>query len=121
MEETTKQVENKVPNPTGKGGFGDNPENRNNGAWKKTQTFRYWFDMFKEMTVDELKKWSKDNPSNIRTVAADLALNRIYNAQQNLKEFKEVANRTEGMPKLTIEHQGKVITSVKVQILENGK
>lgn len=35
-EQTTKQV----PNPTGKGGFGDHPEHRNNGAWKKERTPR---------------------------------------------------------------------------------
>lgn len=35
MDLTTEQVKNEgenVPNPTGKGGFGDNPENRNNGG-----------------------------------------------------------------------------------------
>ncbi len=127
MIKTTDQVETKLdqvkrpPNPEGKGGFQDRPQDRNPGGWKKVQTFRYWFDLFKEMTVDELKQWAIDNPHSVRTVAADLALARILNAQKNLKEFREVANRSEGMPKLTIEHQGKVITKVKVEIVENGK
>lgn len=38
-ESSTKQV-NYNNNPTGKGGFGDHPEHRNNGAWKKERTPR---------------------------------------------------------------------------------
>lgn len=98
---TTKQV--KGNNPNGTGGFGDNPQNRNNGAWKKTETFRYWFDMFKEMTIGEFEQWQKDNPRDRRSVASDLALRRVLKAREDLREFQEVANRSEGMPKQTVE------------------
>ena len=97
--ETTDQV--KAPNPTGKGGFQDHPENRNPGGWQKTETFRYWYDVFKEMTVSELKEWQLNNSENIRSVASDLAFTRIIKSKDNLKEFKEVANRSEGMPDQT--------------------
>lgn len=99
---TTKQDFPNI-NPDGKGGFGDNPQNRHNGAWKKTETFRYWFDVFKEMTVEELEKWQQDNPKDKRTVASDLAFRRILKARDDLREFQEVANRSEGMPKQTVE------------------
>ena len=38
---TTDQVSKKAPNPTGKGGFGDNPQNRNPGGWSKRDTLRF--------------------------------------------------------------------------------
>lgn len=98
---TTKQV--KGNNVNGVGGFGDNPQNRHNGSWKKTETFRYWFDTFKEMTLEEFEQWQKDNPKETRTVAADLALRRILKSREDLREFQEVANRSEGMPKQTVE------------------
>lgn len=104
--ETTKQDSKTPPklrNPDGKGGFGDNPQNRHNGSWKKTETFRYWFDVFKEMTVAELKTWQNDNPEDKRSVASNLAFTRVIKAQGDLKEFQEVANRSEGMPKQTVE------------------
>jgi predicted transcriptional regulator len=48
------------------------------------------------MTIQELEDWNKDTPKTIRTVAEDLAFKRVYNAQKELAEFKEVADRTEG-------------------------
>lgn len=101
---TTKQERKKVPNPTGKGGFAEHPELRNNGSWKKTETFRYWFGVFKDMTVDELKNWEKTIPENKRSVASSLAYTRIIKARTDLREFQEVANRSEGMPAQTVEH-----------------
>lgn len=100
---TTEQEEKKGNNKNGVGGFGDNPQHRNNGAWKKTETFRYWFNLFKEMTIEEFDKWQKDNLEDKRTVAADLAVKRIVKSQTDLREFQEVANRSEGMPKQTFE------------------
>lgn len=113
--ETTAQVSQVTPpelrNPEGKGGFGDHPENRNPSGWKRTETFRYWFDKFKEMTIDELEAWDKETPKNIRTVAADLAFKRVYNAQTDLKEFQEVADRSEGKAPQTINHEGGFFSS----------
>lgn len=95
---TTKQDKDMNRNPTGKGGFGDNPQNRSNGRWSKDNSFSYWLNFFKSLTVDELRNWLDNNPENQRTVAANLAYARIIRANKYLKEFKEVANRTEGLP-----------------------
>ncbi len=54
MRKTTDQVRT-PPNPTGKGGFGDNPENRNPGGWKKTDTLRYKIEKASELDSDELQ------------------------------------------------------------------
>lgn len=104
-----------VLNPDGKGGFGDNPQNRHNGAWKKTETFRYWFDVFKEMSVTELREWLDNNPEDTRSVASNLAYQRVTKALNDIKEFQEVANRSEGMPKQSIKHEGDLTISMQME------
>lgn len=73
---TTKQV----PNPTGKGGFGDNPQNRNDGAWKKSDTPRYKLEQMMKLSEDELIAVAKDKDEFI-TQAFDAFL-----AQEDLTE-----------------------------------
>jgi hypothetical protein len=103
--ETSNQDWN--PNPTGKGGFGDNPQNINrNGHWNPKNTFSYQMSRFKNMTIQELDNWNMDTPREIRTVAEDLAFHRVYNARKELAEFREVADRTEGKPRQPLEHSG---------------
>jgi len=96
--QTTEQVR-KPRNPTGKGGFKDHPELINPGGRPKNQeSFSYWMNYFKNLPISEFLGWLKKNPEDVRTVAAELAYNRVFNAREDLTEFKEVANRTEGMP-----------------------
>lgn len=52
MEETTEQVK-RNPNPTGKGGFGDNPENRNNGGRVPNPFKNYLRQKLEGMTDEE--------------------------------------------------------------------
>ena len=99
MEETTKQV----PNPTGKGGFGEHPENRSDGRWDKRNSFSYWMNYFKAMTVKEFTDYKNTNPEDKRTVAETLAYTRVFKAREELREFEVVANRTEGMPKQSLD------------------
>ena len=40
-------------NPTGKGGFGDHPENRNPGGWRPEYTPSYQYRRFMNMDSDE--------------------------------------------------------------------
>lgn len=92
-----------VPNPTGKGGFGDHPEHRSDGRWSPETSFTYWYNKFKSMTLDELDQWKKDNPRGKRMVSASLALSRIDKADNDLKEFQEIADRSEGRPKQSVD------------------
>lgn len=118
--QTTEQVkieEKRIPNPTGKGGFQEHPELINAGGRPKNQeSFTYWFNFFKNLTGDELKQWALDNTPDNRTTAAHLAYMRIRNAEGSLKEFKEVADRTEGKPRQPIGIDGELISRVKVII-----
>jgi len=111
MNDTTTEQDGKKEfpniNPTGKGGFGDNPENINAGGRPKNQeSFTYWLNYFKGLTVTEFKNWQVENPEDNRTVASNLAFQRIANALGNLKEFQEVADRTEGRSTQPIKHSG---------------
>lgn len=108
MEEknTTNQVK-KAPNPTGKGGFGDNPQNRSDGRWSKEQSQSYWMNYFLRLSVTDFEKYKKDKPKELRTIAEQLAFNRVAESINELKSYEIVANRTEGKPKESHEISGK--------------
>ena len=53
---TTRQVK-KVPNPTGKGGFGENPQNINPGGEPKNSLKNYVASKLAEMSNEEKEKW----------------------------------------------------------------
>lgn len=87
-----------IPNPTGKGGFGDNPQNKANGRWKKENSQNYCLNYFLQLTVAELKVWEEENPEDKRTVAQSLAWARVVEARKELADYREVVDRTEGKP-----------------------
>jgi len=101
--EITCNQARRVPNPTGKGGFGEHPENISDGRWDKNNSFSYWMNFFKSLSVIKFKEYEKTKPENERTMAEMLAYARIFKARNDLKEFQEVANRTEGMPKQAVD------------------
>ena len=106
-EKTTEQVIPTPPelrNPTGKGGFGDNPENRSNGGWKKEDSIGYQYNKLIRMTVKEIKTWLQDNPDETRTLAQDMAYNAVLQARKDLAYLKEVTDRTEGKATQGIDH-----------------
>lgn len=90
-----------------KPGYSGNP----GGAPKKETTFQYWMNYFKGLHPDELVNWIADNPD--RCVAAEIALARVINAKNELNEFREVADRTEGKAPQTIKHEGEVDTGAR--------
>lgn len=98
-ESSTKQVEHgmkgKANNPDGKGGFGDNPQNRSDGGWKKEMVFSYQYRRFMNMSVEELRDYAKKSDKD-RTVVEDLAYARVVAARKSLPDVKEITDRTEG-------------------------
>jgi len=112
-------------NPDGVGGFGDNPENRSNGRWRKEDSFSYNMNKFKSMTVAEFEAWKKTHPKKERTVAQQLAFTRVFNADKDLKEFQEVANRTEGKAQESIDHttngESMNFSEVNINIIDGSK
>lgn len=109
---TTQQV---IPNPTGKGGFGEHPENRNPGGWRKENSISYQYNKFSRMTPQEIEKWFNDweKPANKKdninySAAAFIAARRVRQAMkaEGLMDAKELADRTEG----------KVPTAIKAEV-----
>jgi len=96
---TTKQVvknyKNGSPNPTGKGGFANNPQNRSDGRWSAEDSISYQYKKLMRMTLADMAKWYEDNQDTI-TVAQDIAYGRIRAAKKSLLDAKEITDRTEG-------------------------
>lgn len=95
---TTDQVSRKAPNPTGKGGFGDNPENRNPGGWKKTDTLRYKIEKASFLSTEELQQIADD--------PAESALLRKFaeaTVKADWRMIKEITEMLYGKPKETVD------------------
>lgn len=81
-----------VTNAEGKGGFADNPQNRNPGGWNKEHSISYQYNRLMRMKPAELAKFKPE------TVAQKIALTRIKEAIKTggLPDAKEITDRTEG-------------------------
>lgn len=93
-----------ILNPEGKGGFGDNPQNRANGRWRKENSIPYWQNYFLSITVKEFETWLKDNPIGGRTMAQEIAHKTVLESRKDLQYIKEVTDRTAGKPQAHIDH-----------------
>lgn len=97
----------KAPNPKGKGGFGDNPQNRNAGYWKSEDSIPFNQKMFLRMTEAEFESWKKNNPPNKRTKAQTIAYNSIKSAEAEFNYHKDLIDRTSGTAKQFVDHTNK--------------
>ena len=90
-----------VTNPSGAGGFGDNPQNRNPGGWNKEESISYWYNKLGRMDEAEFLSFK---PANVNQ---KIALNRVLRAMKDdkdsLAETKEIADRTEGKARESID------------------
>ena len=130
---TTEQVHKKKKkyakddfnrNPTGKGGFGDNPQNRSPGGWRKETTIPYQMRFFLSMTKEEINQWQKDVPANKRTSAQQIALNSVLKSIGDLAYQKETTDRTSGRPQQYIETDQRMTVDAimsQQQFIENIK
>ena len=91
-ENTTNQVKT-PPNPTGKGGFGDNPQNRNPGGWDKTQSISYQYNRIGRMSDEEFAKFV---PENQFQKIAYARLKAARDEKFGLADTKEITDRIEG-------------------------
>ena len=111
--------EGDINNPSGKGGFADNPQNRANGRWSKDTSISYWYNHIIRLSVDEFNSFKPE------TVAQQLAYNSIVESQKELGYLKEVTDRTEGKAYQTtdITSGGEKIqsapTTIQVEIVKN--
>lgn len=116
----TDQVVSDSPNnfnPTGKGGFGDHPENRSPGGWKKEGSISYQYNFLIRLNVEQFKLWLSENPEKERTVAQDIAYNAVINSRKDLKYLQEITDRTEGKAPQTISHEGGFFSTNELKII----
>jgi len=121
---TTDQVSKKAPNPTGKGGFGDNPENRNPGGWSKRDNLRYKIEQASYLDNDELQQ-IVDDPKEA-TLLRKFAAATL---EADWKMIKEITEMLYGKPKESVDvtTQGESInpyaalTTEELRLLAKGK
>lgn len=108
-----------VPNPTGKGGFGDHPENRSDGGWKKENVFSYQYRRFMSMTIKEWVDFISSPPEDM-TVVEQLAIKAVQRAKNSLPDVKEITDRTEGKAPQTIDltNDGGKFEPITVRIID---
>lgn len=112
---TTDQVDKKVPNPTGKGGFGDNPQNRNPGGWKKTDSLRFKIEQASYLDNDELQAIVDDpKEATLLRKFAEATLKADW------KMIKEITEMLYGKPKESVDVTtgGEAIVTPVVRIID---
>lgn len=108
-------------NPTGKGGFRDNPQNRANGVWnpKMTPSFQYkrFLNMDSASLIEYAKQWRiiQLNKTEIKsgkydgefphTVVEEMALRRVLAGMKSLADVKEITDRVEGRATYKVEQK----------------
>lgn len=92
---TTDQV---VPNPTGKGGFGDNPQNRNPGGWVKSDTPRFKLEQMMKLAEPDLRKIAEDKDAPLFERKLATAINK-----GQWREIKEMIQEVYGKPKESVD------------------
>jgi hypothetical protein len=83
--------------PKGKSG---NPKG---GYWNSEDSIGFQYKHLIKMTVDEFKRWMKNNPEKERTIAQELAYRSVIQARNDLSYLKEVTDRTEGRASQSID------------------
>jgi hypothetical protein len=95
---TTDQVSKKIPNPSGKGGFADNPDNRNPGGWSKKDSLRFKIEQASYLDNEELQAIVDDpKEATLLRKFAEATL------QADWKMIKEITEMLYGKPKESID------------------
>lgn len=106
---TSKQLN--PPNPTGKGGFRDNPQNRASGYWKKEDTARYKLEKMMQMSEEELLAVFNDRTQPLFERKLSKAIK-----DGDWRVVREMIHEVYGMPKQTTELSGNDGNAIEVII-----
>lgn len=104
-----------VNNPTGKGGFGENPENRSDGRWNKDTSISYWYNYLIRLTIEDFDNFKCE------TKVQKLAYLAVVESEKELNYLKELTDRTEGKAPQSIDHstKGEKIGAFSIEIVDN--
>lgn len=115
-EKSTNQVTPPTErNPTGKGGFGDHPEHRNPGSWRKEDTARYKLEQMLKMSEKELKKVY----DNDKAPLFERKLSKCIR-DGDWKTVKEMMHEVYGTPKQSVDMTtgGQPLQPLLVEIID---
>lgn len=101
-------------NPEGRGGFADNPQNRNPGGWKKEESISYQYNRLGRMTDEEFAEYVP------KTKFERIAYNRIKDAEDSLNDTKEITDRIEGKAPQSIDMTsgGEIVSMPVIRIID---
>lgn len=85
-------------NPEGKGGFGDNPQNRNPGGWRKQDTPRFKLEKMMNLSIKDLEEIVRDEDAPLfeRKLAKAVVEN-------DWKTYREMMHEVYGTPKQSVD------------------
>ena len=112
----TSNQDNMNRNPTGKGGFGDHPENRSDGRWNPRMTFSFQYRRFMNMTVEEFKAWKYLTADKNKTMVEELAYVAVLKARSDIRDRQEITDRTEGKAPQTVVVDGGFFSKEKLKV-----
>lgn len=110
-----------VNNPDGKGGFGDNPQNRNPGGWNPDTSIPYQYNKLIRMTDEELKEFEKkENKTGAEKIALVRYKAALKDDKLGLANAKEIVDRTDGRPAQSVDltSKGKGIGTPPVTLVK---
>ncbi|HNU76698.1 MAG TPA: hypothetical protein PKL88_03210 [bacterium] len=113
----TSNQDNMNRNPTGKGGFGERPEDINrSGTWNPRMTFSFQYRRFMNMTVEEFKSWKDLTADKDKTMVEELAYVAVLKARSDIRDRQEITDRTEGKAPQTVVVDGGFFSKDKLKV-----
>lgn len=113
----TSNQDNMNRNPTGKGGFGERPEDINrSGTWNPRMTFSFQYRRFMNMTVEEFKSWKYLTADKDKTMVEELAYVAVLKARSDIRDRQEITDRTEGKAPQTVVVDGGFFSKEKLKV-----
>jgi hypothetical protein len=117
-----------VNNPTGKGGFGDHPENACHGRWRKEDSYTYNVNKYGRMTDIELQEVILQAKGGELTQFQRAALQTVLDMQkrEGWKKLVDTVDRVDGKALQPVEQTvtGYVPPTINIEFVkgdEDGK
>lgn len=114
-----------VNNPTGKGGFGDHPENACNGRWRKEDSYTYNVNKFGRMTDIELQEIILKSKAGELTQFQQAALKTVLDMKKDegWKKLVDTVDRVDGKALQPVEQtvNGYVPPTINIEFVKGDE
>jgi len=114
-----------VRNPTGKGGFGDHPENAAHGRWRKEDSYTYNVNKYGRMTDIELQEVILQAKGGELTQFQRAALQTVLDMQkkEGWKKLVDTVDRVDGKALQPVEQtvNGYVPPTINIEFVKDDE